>query len=108
MLETPVTDGMRKIQRGHNACYAEVDKDLAERALVGASLPVGTMAMRAIVPRTVSVVNLTRKALRQRCRQERQNMSTNIIKASVSLVALATSAGSLFVISWIGLALLGY
>jgi hypothetical protein len=35
-------------------------------------------------------------------------MSTNIIKASVSLVALATSAGSLFVIGWIGLALLGY
>jgi hypothetical protein len=39
----------------------------------------------------------------------KQNMSTNIIiKASVSLVALATSAASLFVISWIGLALLGY
>src|SRR6478736_3752626 len=97
MLETPVADGMRKIQRGHNACYAEVDKDLAERALVGASLPVGTMAMRAIVPRTVSVVNLTRK-----------NMSTNIIKARVSLVALAMTAGSLFVIIWIGLALLVY
>ncbi len=30
------------------------------------------------------------------------------IKASISLVAVATSAGSLFVISWIGLALLGF
>ncbi len=39
---------------------------------------------------------------------KRQNMSTNIVKASVSLVALATSAGALFVISWIGLALLGF
>ena len=34
-------------------------------------------------------------------------MSTKIVKAAVSLVALATSAGSLFVVSWIGLALLG-
>jgi hypothetical protein len=35
-------------------------------------------------------------------------MSAQIIKASVSLVAAATSAVSLFVISWIGLALLGF
>jgi len=35
-------------------------------------------------------------------------MSAQIIKASVSLVAVATSAVSLFVISWIGLALLGW
>jgi len=38
----------------------------------------------------------------------RPTMSTQIIKASVSLVAVATSAVSLFVISWIGLALLGF
>jgi hypothetical protein len=30
------------------------------------------------------------------------------IKASISLVAITTSAGSLFAISWIGLALLGF
>jgi hypothetical protein len=35
-------------------------------------------------------------------------MSAQIIKASVSLVAVATSAVSFFVISWIGLALLGF
>jgi len=35
-------------------------------------------------------------------------MSAHIMKASISLVAVATSAGSLFVISWIGLALLGF
>jgi hypothetical protein len=35
-------------------------------------------------------------------------MSAQIIKASVSLVAVATSAVSIFVISWIGLALLGF
>ena len=35
-------------------------------------------------------------------------MSAQIIKVSVSLVAVATSAVSLFVISWIGLALLGF
>jgi hypothetical protein len=35
-------------------------------------------------------------------------MSDQVIKASISLVAVATSAGSLFVISWIGLALLGF
>jgi hypothetical protein len=35
-------------------------------------------------------------------------MSAQIIKASISLVAVATSAASLFVISWIGLALLGF
>jgi hypothetical protein len=35
-------------------------------------------------------------------------MIAQIIKASISLVAVATSAGSLFVISWIGLALLGF
>jgi hypothetical protein len=35
-------------------------------------------------------------------------MSAQIIKASVSLVAVATSAVSVFVISWIGLALLGF
>jgi hypothetical protein len=39
---------------------------------------------------------------------KRQPMSTKIIKASVSLVILATPAGSLFVISWFGLALLGF
>jgi hypothetical protein len=39
----------------------------------------------------------------------RPTMSAQIIKASVSLVAVATtSAVSLFVISWIGLALLGF
>jgi hypothetical protein len=35
-------------------------------------------------------------------------MSAQIIKASISLVAAAASAGSLFAISWIGLALLGF
>jgi hypothetical protein len=35
-------------------------------------------------------------------------MSGQIIKVSVSLAALATSAASLFAISWIGLALLGF
>jgi hypothetical protein len=35
-------------------------------------------------------------------------MSAQIVKASVSLVTVATSAVSLFVISWIGLALLGF
>jgi hypothetical protein len=35
-------------------------------------------------------------------------MSAQIIKALLSLVAVATSAGSLFVISWIGLALIGF
>jgi hypothetical protein len=38
----------------------------------------------------------------------RPTMSAQIIKASVSLVAVATSAVSLFVISWVGLALLGF
>jgi hypothetical protein len=38
----------------------------------------------------------------------RPTMSAQIIKASVSLVAVATSAVSFFVISWIGLALLGF
>ena len=38
----------------------------------------------------------------------RPTMSVQIIKASVSLVAVATSAVSLFVISWIGVALLGF
>ena len=38
----------------------------------------------------------------------RPTMSAQIIKVSVSLVAVATSAVSLFVISWIGLALLGF
>jgi hypothetical protein len=38
----------------------------------------------------------------------RPTMSAQILKASVSLVAVATSAVSLFVISWIGLALLGF
>lgn len=31
-----------------------------------------------------------------------------IVKASISLAAVATSAGSLFVLGWIGLALLGF
>jgi hypothetical protein len=35
-------------------------------------------------------------------------MSHQIIRLSVSLVAVATSAGSLFAIGWIGLALLGF
>jgi hypothetical protein len=35
-------------------------------------------------------------------------MSHQIIKVSVSLAAVATSAGSLFAIGWIGLALLGF
>jgi hypothetical protein len=35
-------------------------------------------------------------------------MSRQIIKVSVSLAAVATSAGSLFAIGWIGLALLGF
>jgi hypothetical protein len=35
-------------------------------------------------------------------------MSRQIIKLSVSLAAVATSAGSLFAIGWIGLALLGF
>jgi hypothetical protein len=39
---------------------------------------------------------------------KRPTMSAQIIKVSVSLVAVATSAVSLFVISWIGLALLGF
>jgi hypothetical protein len=40
---------------------------------------------------------------------KRPTMSAQIIKASVSLAAVATSAAvSLFVISWIGLALLGF
>jgi hypothetical protein len=39
---------------------------------------------------------------------KRPTMSAQIIKASVSLVAVATSAVSLFVISWVGLALLAF
>jgi hypothetical protein len=35
-------------------------------------------------------------------------MSAQIIKASISLAAVVTSAATLFVISWIGLALLGF
>jgi hypothetical protein len=35
-------------------------------------------------------------------------MSAQMIKASISLVTIAASAGSLFAISWIGLALLGF
>jgi hypothetical protein len=35
-------------------------------------------------------------------------MSGQIIKVSVSVAAVATSAVSLFAISWIGLALLGF
>jgi hypothetical protein len=35
-------------------------------------------------------------------------MGTQIIKASISLFAAVTSAGSLFALSWIGLALLGF
>jgi hypothetical protein len=38
----------------------------------------------------------------------RPTMNAQIIKASVSLVAVATSVVSPFVISWIGLALLGF
>ena len=35
-------------------------------------------------------------------------MSTQIIKASALAAAIATSAGVIFVLSWIGLALLGF
>jgi hypothetical protein len=49
-----------------------------------------------------------RRDARRRCFPGRSGMSTQIIKASVSLVAVATSAVSLFAISWIGLALLGF
>jgi len=35
-------------------------------------------------------------------------MSAQIFKASISFVTVAASAGSLFAISWIGLALLGF
>jgi hypothetical protein len=35
-------------------------------------------------------------------------MSGQIIKASISFVTVAASAGSLFAIIWIGLALLGF
>jgi hypothetical protein len=35
-------------------------------------------------------------------------MSAQIIKASISFVTVAALAGSLFAISWIGLALLGF
>jgi hypothetical protein len=38
----------------------------------------------------------------------RPTMSAQIIKASISFVTVAASAGSLFAISWIGLALLGF
>ena len=35
-------------------------------------------------------------------------MVPNVLKVSVSLAAIATSFASLFAISWVGLALLGY
>jgi hypothetical protein len=38
----------------------------------------------------------------------RPTMSAQIIKASIRFVTVAASAGSLFAISWIGLALLGF
>jgi hypothetical protein len=38
----------------------------------------------------------------------RATMSAQIIKASIAFVTAAASAGSLFAISWIGLALLGF
>jgi hypothetical protein len=50
---------------------------------------------------------------RRRCRQHEMEAAMRkffliAIKASISLVAITTSAGSLFVISWVGLALLGF
>ena len=38
----------------------------------------------------------------------RPTMSAQIIKASIAFVTVAALAGSLFAISWIGLALLGF
>jgi hypothetical protein len=35
-------------------------------------------------------------------------MSVQIVRASISLVAMATVGGTLFLASWIGLALLGF
>jgi len=55
------------------------------------------------------VPNLTARemALAALCNR-RPTMSAQIIKASISFVTVAASAGSLFAISWIGLALLGF
>jgi hypothetical protein len=46
-------------------------------------------------------------ALAARCNR-RPTMNAQIIKASISFVAVAASAGWLFAISWIGLALLEF
>jgi hypothetical protein len=56
-----------------------------------------------------SVPNLTARemALAVLCNR-RPTMSVQIIKASISFVTVAASAGSLFAISWIGLVLLGF
>jgi hypothetical protein len=74
--------------------------------------PIEPFALRRDVHRSGNRMpspNLTARemALAALCNR-RPTMTAQIIKASISFVTVAASVGSLFAISWIGLALLGF
>ena len=70
-------------------------------------LPCAATYIRSGIECPVSNLTAREMALAALCNR-RPTMSAQIIKASISFVTVAALAGSLFAISWIGLALLGF